>query len=337
MAITRRDFLVRCGLGCGGVAWLSAARGHAAPAVARTDEPGYLALERSGELARREQALREIYEQRACCPRRCDKNRKPHEPPVCAYSQRLKVASAGPHFGEEPPLTGRRGSGTIFFSHCNLLCDYCQNWELAHRGDGQFIEPDALADVMIAIQERGCHNINLVTPSHVVQHVVRALRLAIPMGLRLPLVYNTGGYDRIEVIRLLAGVVDIYLPDFKYQDPKAAERYSLGAADYPQVAAAAIAEMYRQVGRLRLDQNGIARRGLMIRHLVLPGNIAGTDRFVRWVASELSPDCYVNLMDQYRPAFRALQEPELNRRITSQEWRQALAWARQAGLTRLEL
>jgi putative pyruvate formate lyase activating enzyme len=231
---------------------------------------------------------------------------------------------------------GRGGSGTIFFSNCNLLCCFCQNWEINHRGDGDFSSHRSLARMMLRLQERGCHNINLVTPTHVVPHIVKALRLAIPMGLRLPLVYNTGGYDDLEVVERLDGIVDIYLPDFKYQSPEAASRYSSGAEDYPEVAAAVIAEMHRQVGRLQTDARGIAQRGLIIRHLVLPHNIAGTDGFVEWVARELSADTYVNIMAQYRPEHRAAEYPKLARRINSKEWRQALAWAEEAGLSNLD-
>ncbi len=298
--------------------------------------PAYLELERSGELKKRERALWKIFDERACCPRRCDKTRKKHEPPVCSYTRNLKVASAQPHFGEERPLVGRNGSGTIFFSNCNLLCDYCLNWEINHRGDGEFISHRELAQIMLKLQKKGCHNINLVTPTHVVQHIVTALRIAIGKGLRLPLVYNTGGYDRLEVIRLLDGLVDIYMPDFKYQDSEMARLYSLGAADYPEAAARAIKEMHRQVGTLQVDENGIAKRGVILRHLVLPDNIAGTDRFVKWVAKELSPKTYVNIMAQYRPLFRAKQEPELNRRITLEEWHQAMKWAEEAGLVNLD-
>jgi putative pyruvate formate lyase activating enzyme len=298
--------------------------------------PAYLSLEKSGELKRRELAIKKIFDLRACCPRRCDKNRKKHEPPVCGYTQKLKVSSAFAHFGEERPLVGRNGSGTIFFSNCCLLCDYCLNWELAHRGDGEFISHQRLAGMMLRLQRQGCHNINFVTPTHMLQHIISALRIAIGKGLRLPLVYNTGGYDRIELIKLLDGVFDIYMPDFKYQESELAGLYSLGASDYPEVAALAIKEMHQQVGTLKVDERGLAKRGVILRHLVLPNNIAGTDKFVRWVAKELSPKTYVNIMSQYRPLFRAKQVPELNRRITIREWRQALKWAKQSGLSKLD-
>jgi putative pyruvate formate lyase activating enzyme len=270
------------------------------------------------------------------CPRACGANRRAGKTGVCGSTARLKVASHGPHHGEERPLVGRDGSGTIFFSNCNLLCCFCQNWQINHRGDGFFIMEIELAGMMLDLQERGCHNINLVTPTHVAPHIVRALRLAVDRGLRIPLVYNTGGYDSLDVIKALDGIIDIYLPDFKYQDGALAAKYSNGAADYPEIAAAVIREMHRQVGKLTVDQHGIATRGLIIRHLVMPHNIAGTDRFVRWVARELTTDTYVNIMGQYRPEHRAREYPELSRRVTREEWEQALAWAREAGLTNLD-
>jgi putative pyruvate formate lyase activating enzyme len=300
-------------------------------------EPCYLRLEREGRLAALENEIWEIFRSCMLCPRRCGVNRLEGEIGFCSSSARLKVASFHAHFGEERPLVGTGGSGTIFFSNCNLLCCFCQNWEINHRGDGSHIAHEDLAGMMLALQKRGCHNINLVTPTHVVPHIVKALRFAITKGLSLPLVYNTGGYDSLDVIRKLEGVVDIYLPDFKYQDGTLAAKYSSGASDYPEVAAAAIKEMHRQVGELRVDSEGIAQRGLIIRHLVMPGNIAGTDRFVQWVAKELSADTRVNLMAQYRPEHKALDYPEISRRITGEEWSQARAWARAAGLVHIDL
>jgi putative pyruvate formate lyase activating enzyme len=263
-------------------------------------------------------------------------NRLKGEKGVCGATSRVKVASAHPHFGEERPLVGRWGSGTIFFSHCNLLCCFCQNWEIAHRGDGSYMSDEMLGRLMVQLQEMRCHNINLVTPTHVVPNIVQALRTAIRLGLRIPLVYNCGGYEPVEIIKLLDGIVDIYMPDFKYMDGAMAAKYSSGASDYPERAAAAIEEMHRQVGELVVDENGIALRGLIIRHLVLPNNIAGTDKFVRWVAEKLSKSTYVNIMAQYRPEHKAFQYPELSRRITWTEYQQALRWAREAGLTRLD-
>jgi putative pyruvate formate lyase activating enzyme len=294
-------------------------------------------LEREKKLEILEAELWDLFSGCACCPRQCGVNRLKGETGVCSSTARLKVSSAGPHFGEERPLVGRGGSGTIFFSNCNLLCCFCQNWEINHRGDGRYISHESLAEMMMDLQEMGCHNINLVTPTHVVPHIVKALRIAVGTGLRLPLVYNTGGYDSLDVIKKLNGIVDIYLPDFKYQDGNLSAKYSSGASDYPEVAAAVIKEMHRQVGILQADARGVAERGLIIRHLVMPHNIAGTDRFVRWVAEELSPETYVNLMAQYRPEHRASEYPELARRITTDEYRQAVQWAREAGLKNLDL
>jgi putative pyruvate formate lyase activating enzyme len=315
---------------------LSVAGGFAITQVARKDfQPAYLRLARTGELAERAAALAAIYRSCRLCPRRCQVNRAAGGKGICGGGARARVYSAHPHFGEEKPLVGRGGSGTVFFSNCNLRCVFCQNWEIAHRGDGRDVDSAALARIMVALQERGCHNINLVTPTHYVPSIVAALGEAVRLGLRVPLVYNCGGYEPVEIIRLLDGIVDIYLPDFKYMDGAAAEKYSTGAKDYPGVAAAAIAAMHQQVGELILDEDGIALRGLMIRHLVLPENLAGTDRFVKWVARALTRSTYVNIMAQYRPEYRAREFPALSRRISPAEFRRALEWAREAGLKRL--
>jgi putative pyruvate formate lyase activating enzyme len=300
-------------------------------------EPAYLKLEREGKLAEREKELWDIYKKCRLCPRECEVNRLAGENEICKADDKLKVYSAVPHFGEEKPLVGRYGSGTVFFSHCSLRCCFCQNWEIAHRGDGGAISHSTLARAMLSLQKQGCHNINLVTPTHMVPHIVRALRIAVARGLRLPLVYNTGGYDKLETIKKLDGIVDIYMPDFKFQDGKLTHKYCTEASDYPEVAAAAIKEMHRQVGVLRTDERGIAMRGVILRHLVMPHNLAGTDRFLRWVAEELSPDTYVNVMDQYRPCHKASDYPEIDRPLTRKEWRQAVKWAKDAGLTNLDL
>jgi putative pyruvate formate lyase activating enzyme len=303
----------------------------------RNFEPAYLKLEREGKLSEREKDLWSIYEKCQLCPRKCEVNRLAGQNDICRATDSLRVHSAGPHFGEEAPLVGRYGSGTIFFSHCNLRCCFCQNWEIAHRGDGGVISHSELAHAMLTLQDRGCHNINLVTPTHMVPHIVRALRMAVARGLRLPLVYNTGGYDELETIKKLDGIVDIYMPDFKFQDGEMTHKYCTEASNYPEVAAAAIKEMHRQVGVLKMDERGIAVRGVILRHLVMPNNLAGTDRFVRWVAEELSPDTYVNIMGQYRPCHKASDYPEIARRLTSEEWRQAVRWARDSGLTNLDV
>jgi putative pyruvate formate lyase activating enzyme len=307
------------------------------PTMRRKDfKPAYLELERSGELSKRARELYAIFRSCRLCPRQCGVNRVKGEKGICEATSRLKVASAHPHFGEEKPLVGRHGSGTIFFSHCNLRCCFCQNWEIAHRGDGSYLSDESLGRMMVDLQGVGCHNINLVTPTHVVPNIVQGLRSAIAKGLRVPLVYNCGGYEPVEILKLLDGIVDIYLPDFKYTDGAMSEKYSSGAKDYPEIAAAAHEEMHRQVGELVVDEIGIALRGLMIRHLVLPNNIAGSDKFVQFVAQKLTRSTYVNIMAQYRPEHKARQIPELARRITAAEYRQALDWARQAGLTRLD-
>jgi len=355
MAPSRRKFIQGCLLAAGvaalgSVAWMRYTPALAgAPDPSRTKpsaegvpgerknknggakEPVYIDLERSGELERRERELWAMLERCRLCPRQCGVNRAAGEKGVCGSSDTFKVASYNPHFGEEAPLVGRHGSGTIFFSNCNLLCVYCQNWEINHRGDGNRINHAELADIMLALQRAGCHNINLVTPTHLAPHIVRALRIAIAKGLSLPIVYNSSAYDSLNVIRLLDGIIDIYLPDFKYQDAAMAARFSKGAPDYPGHAAAAIKEMHRQVGVLQ-QTNGIAHRGLLIRHLVLPENAAGTDSFVRWVASELGSNTHVNIMGQYRPVHQAHEYPPLNRRPTQEEIAQAKRWAREAGL-----
>lgn len=326
---TRRQFLE--------ATLASTASGPTPAAGRRRDfEPAYLRLERSGELAQRASELHASYRTCRLCPRRCGVDRTRGEKGVCASTSRAKVYSAHPHFGEERPLVGRGGSGTIFFSHCNLLCVYCQNWQINHRGDGSYVSDDAIGRLMAGLQDAGCHNINLVTPTHILPNIIGGLRAAIRLGLRLPLVYNCGGYEPVEIIRMLDGIVDIYLPDFKYTDGAMASKYSNGAADYPERASAAIEEMYRQVGDLAVDENGVALRGLMIRHLVLPGNIAGTDKFVRFVAGRLSRSTYVNIMAQYRPEHKAPGIPELSRRLTGAEYKQAIRWAKEAGLTRLD-
>jgi putative pyruvate formate lyase activating enzyme len=340
MSCSRRKF-VRDTLGVTGALALYPLSGSRA-ALSRAGgfrdfEPAYLKLEKEGRLAERERELWSIYEKCQLCPRKCEVNRLAGENDICRATDDLKLHSAGAHFGEETPLVGKYGSGTIFFSDCSLRCCFCQNWEIAHRGDGGAVSHSDLAHAMLSLQARGCHNINLVTPTHMVPHIVRALRIAVSRGLRLPLVYNTGGYDKLETIQKLDGIVDIYMPDFKFQDAEMTHKYCAEASDYPEVAAAAIVEMHRQVGVLEMDERGIAKRGLLLRHLVMPHNLAGTDRFLRWVARELSPDTYVNVMDQYRPAHEAFDYPEIARRLKREEWRQAVKWAKDAGLTNLDL
>ncbi len=297
-------------------------------------EPAYLQLHRTGELARRAAQARQ--HEAACdlCGRYCRVDRA-QRLGGCRTGLKARLASYGPHHGEEDPLRGYRGSGTIFFSWCNLRCLYCQNHDISQSPAGLEVEPEELASVMLSLQAMGCHNINLVSPTHVLAEILQALVLAAEAGLRLPLVYNTGGYDSPEALALLDGVVDIYMPDMKYSDRVVARDLS-GIGNYPAINRAAVKEMHRQVGDLVLDAEGIARRGLLVRHLVLPGGLAGTEDVVRFLAEEISPNTYLNLMDQYRPAHRARQHPPLDRRITAAEYAQALHLARAAGLTRLD-
>jgi putative pyruvate formate lyase activating enzyme len=245
------------------------------------------------------------------------------------------VASYGPHHGEEDPLRGRAGSGTIFFSWCNLRCVFCQNWDISQRRSGHEVEPGAIADMMLELQRLGCHNINFVTPSHVVAQIIAAVHDAAQRGLAVPLVYNTGGYDSLEALALLDGIVDIYMPDMKYGDSALARKYSK-VRGYVEANRSAVKEMHRQVGDLVLDAQGAARRGLLVRHLVLPRGIAGTAEVLRFLATEVSRDTYLNLMDQYRPCYRADEYPALDRPLTREEYREALTLAEQAGLRRLD-
>ena len=304
-------------------------------------EPAYRRLAASGELSARADRLEAMLTDCQLCPRACRVDRTAGELGTCGSAAgrsggQARLSSFGPHYGEESPLVGRGGSGTIFFAHCNLLCTFCQNWEIAHSGEGREVGASELAAVMLDLQGRGCHNVNFVTPTHVVPQIVRAVAEAAGRGLNLPLVFNCGGYESLEVLALLDGVIDVYMPDFKFQDDAVAGRLAAGATDYPEVARAAVAEMHRQVGLLDLDDRGVARRGLLIRHLVLPENQAGTDRFVRWVAEALDPATYVNIMAQYRPCHGARHHPDLLRGVSQAEMAQAFAWAREAGLSRLD-
>lgn len=304
-------------------------------AGADTRLPSYLHACEDGELRRRAgEALACL---KACnlCPRRCGVDRLSDERGFCRTGRRAVVSSYGPHFGEEDPLVGSRGSGTVFFTHCNLQCCFCQNYEISQGGVGQEIGAEGLAEILLELQREGCHNINLVSPSHVVAQVLEALCLAADAGLRLPIVYNTGGYDLVETLGLLDGIVDIYMPDYKFTRSDVAAALA-SAPDYPDVVRFALQEMHRQVGDLALDRSGIAFRGLLVRHLVLPGGLAGTKEAMCWISRHLSGETYVNVMDQYRPCGRAWQYPELSRRITSEEYAEALEAARSCGILRLD-
>ncbi len=269
------------------------------------------------------------------CPRQCAVDRLNNEKGFCKTGRKAKVASFNAHFGEEAPLVGRLGSGTIFFSSCNLRCSFCQNYEISHLDEGAEIEAKDMAAIMIELASRGCHNINLVTPTHVVPQIMEAILLAVEHGLTIPIVYNCGGYERVETLKLLRGIIDIYMPDFKFWDQKWAERYC-NAPDYREMAVGALKEMHAQVGDLKIDENGIAERGLLVRHLVMPHGISGTKEVMEFLSKEISDNTYVNIMDQYRPCGTAHQDEYINHRISSKEYSAALEWAKNAGLKRLD-
>ena len=298
-------------------------------------QPAYRWLE-SGELERRVRSAYQLLEDCVLCARYCHVNRRMGlAGAVCRTGEKAIVHSYGPHHGEEEPLRGWAGSGTIFFSGCNLRCVFCQNWEISQQRIGEEVEPEAIAAMMLELQHAGCHNINLVSPSHVVAQILAAVRVAVEGGLDLPIVYNTGGYDSPEALALLDGVIDIYMPDMKYGDSATAHRYS-HVRDYCEVNQVCIGEMHRQVGDLIVDERGIARRGLLIRHLVLPANLANTEKVLSFIAREISPNTYLNLMAQYYPCYRADQYPPLDRSITREEYQRALSLAAHFGLKRLD-
>jgi len=298
--------------------------------------PAYLGLLEAGALAPRVEAAWRHLESCDLCARYCRVDRRcTIEGAVCRTGERARVASFGAHHGEEDCLRGSRGSGTIFFSWCNLRCVFCQNWDISQKGIGREVSTRELADMMLELQSLGCHNINLVSPSHVVAQIIAAVDDAARRGLRLPLVYNTGGYDSPEALALLDGVVDIYMPDMKYGDSALARRYSK-VRDYVEVNRAAVKEMHRQVGDLVLDERGVALRGLLVRHLVLPEDLAGTEQVLGFLATEVSRETYLNIMDQYRPCHRADEYPALRRPITAEEFRTAVRIADRHGLTRLD-
>ena len=297
-------------------------------------EPAYLPLLRSGELKRRAESAYQHLHTCDFCGRKCDIDRF-SEPGSCRTGVDPVVSSFGPHLGEEDPLRGYRGSGTIFFAWCNLNCQYCQNHDISQLGYGEEVQPEELAKMMLSLQARGCHNINVVSPTHVVAPILTAVLIAAQAGLHLPLVWNTGGYDSPATLALLDGVVDIYMPDIKYADAEIARRYSK-VKEYPKVNQAAVKEMHRQVGDLVMDKSGIAQRGLLVRHLVLPAGLAGTADIARFLADEISCDTYINVMDQYRPCYRAMSMLPLDLRVTGDEYEEAVRQAREAGLHRFD-
>jgi putative pyruvate formate lyase activating enzyme len=298
-------------------------------------EPVYVKLFREGGLSERIDKVMALMESCSLCPRECGVNRLEGERGICKTGRRAIVSSYNAQFGEESPLVGRYGSGTIFMGGCNLLCNFCQNYEISHSKEGMEVEPEQTAAMMIHLAEKGCHNINFVTPTHVVPQLLESLAQAAEQGLSIPLVYNSSGYDKKETLALLDGIVDIYMPDFKFWDGRWAERYC-EAPDYPERVKEALKEMHRQVGDLVMDDQGVAARGLLVRHLVMPGDVSGTEKVLEFIAHEMSPNTYVNVMDQYRPCGNARYDEYINRPLSSREFREAIEAARRAGLTRLD-
>lgn len=300
--------------------------------------PAYLALADEGALTAKAAKAMTQLESCRVCPRDCGINRLRDEAAVCHTGRYARVASAFAHFGEEDCLRGTNGSGTIFFAFCNLRCVFCQNWDISQAPGGYELPPDAIADLMLQLQAAGCHNINFVTPEHVAPQVAEAIVAAVPGGLNVPIVYNTSAYDSLESLQLMDGLIDIYMPDFKFWEPATARRLAR-AQDYPEVARQAIAEMHRQVGPLCTDRAGLARRGVLVRHLVMPGQLEETKAILRWLADDISSDCYVNIMGQYRPEHRVPGNDryhDISRRVRGDEMVAAYAAAREAGLWRFD-
>jgi len=277
-----------------------------------------------------EKAFR-LLESCCICPRRCKVNRLKGELGFCKTGLLPRVCSYLAHHGEEPPISGAKGSGTIFFSYCNMGCVYCQNYEFSQLGQGREVDFEALARFMLELQNMGCHNINLVTPTHVMPQILKALEIAISKGLKIPILYNTGGYELAQIIRLLEGIVDIYLPDMRYADSDTAVKYS-SASEYPRYNQESVKEMHRQVGIADIDDNGIIKKGLVIRHLVLPNNIAGTDKIMKFISEEISQDTYISLMSQYVPYYKASEFREISRRLKYREYEDAKQIMQKYGL-----
>ncbi len=293
-------------------------------------QPSYLKLLETGELEERVEKAKELLKECRVCPRDCKVNRLENEKGFCKTGKNVFVASYFPHKGEEFPIRGYNGSGTVFFSYCNLGCVYCQNYDISQLGEGKEVSPEHLAAIMLYLQEEGCHNINWVTPSHIVPQLLEALYIAAQKDLKIPIVYNTSSYDSLESLKLLDGVVDIYLADLKYLNEEYGRKYSK-VKNYPEVAKKAIKEMHKQVGDLKTDENGIAYKGLLVRHLVLPNDISTTKEVLDFLKS-VSPNMYVNVMPQYHPYYKAFDYPELSRRITTKEFFDALDYAEKLGL-----
>lgn len=300
-------------------------------------EPAYLKLHRNGELKKRANELWSMLECCQLCPRNCEINRLEGETGICKATAELEISSYNPHFGEEKPLVGTNGSGTIFFTNCGLRCVFCINGDISNEGDGRISSIEVLVAMMLQLQEIGCHNINVVTPTHYIPHILKALDIAAGKGLKLPLVYNTSGWERKEVLQLLDGIVDIYLPDFKYFHPEMAIKYSPGADGYPEYTKTALLEMQRQVGVAKPAKDGIMYRGLMIRHLVMPNNVSGTEEVIHWIANNLPKNTYLNIMAQYRPEYNAYRYPKIARNLTRKDYSDAIDRAMEAGLTNLDI
>jgi len=293
----------------------------------------YIELYERGILKKRKEELYKLLEKCHLCPRKCLVSRLQDERGFCEAGKRVAVSSYNLHFGEEPPISGCRGSGTIFFTHCNLRCCFCQNYPISQLGNGQEVEISQLAKMMVKLQKLGAHNINFVTPTHFVPQIVDALEFAVREGLNIPLVYNSGGYDSVESLKLLDGIVDIYMPDAKYSNPQSARTYSR-ADDYFEVNKKALLEMHRQVGDLKMDREGIAQQGLLIRHLVMPEDIVGSRRVLEFIAKNISQNTYMSIMAQYHPAHLAFEFPQLSRRISKTEYDAVLKMADKLGLER---
>jgi len=298
-------------------------------------EPSYLRLYREGKIQDRIDRAVELMRDCSLCPRECHVDRLSGERCFCRTGEKARVASLHAHFGEEAPLVGTGGSGTIFFKSCNLLCCFCQNYDISHDAEGGEVEPKDLADMMLSLQRRGCHNINFVTPSHVVPQILQGLFIAIERGLNVPLVYNTGGYDKVETLKILEDVFDIYMPDFKFWEARWSEKFCK-APDYRKIAAAAVKEMHRQVGDLFIDESGVAEKGLLVRHLVMPNDVSNTKEVMTFLADKISEDTYVNVMNQYHPCGKATFDPAINRRLSRKEYVEAVRLTRESGLHRLD-
>lgn len=338
----RRNFLRKAVIAAGGAVLVPSALGNAITNKSNemktsSYEPGYLKLHANGQLKARGDAMWEMMRSCNICPRECNVNRIRGRRGTCNANSDLEISSMHPHFGEERELVGTKGSGTIFFTNCALLCVFCINYDVSQKGRGQKHSITGLANMMLSAQRMGCHNINLVSPTHYAPHILLALDRAAARGLKIPVVYNTSGWEKKNILELLDGVVDIYLSDFKYADSEAANRYSPGASTYPEVTQQALIEMNRQVGVARPDESGLINRGLMIRHLVMPNNAAQSEQVMQWIAANLPRNTYVNIMSQYTPVFRASEFPEIDRRITRQEYNRVVNAARRAGLTNLRL